>query len=133
MIWVPISHNSRGSTALTLPCVPTDMKTGVSTTPCGVVSRPRRALEEVSVLSNSNMAARVYYQPGGFNCKSSAPLQPPFAASTAKTDKLHEYKLTHSSPRGWSGGGLVPAWTYPGTIEPPIEAVFDHQILYNSA
>ena len=56
---------------MTLPCVPTDIKTGVSTTPCGVVNRPRRALEEVSVFSNSNMAARVYYRPDWFNCKNS--------------------------------------------------------------
>ena len=45
MIWVPISRSSRDPCAFTLPCVPTDMKTGVSTTPCGVVSRPSRALE----------------------------------------------------------------------------------------
>ena len=69
MIWVPISRSSRGSIAFTLPCVPTDMKTGVSTTPCGVVNRPRRALEVASVLSSSNMAARVDYLPGGFNWK----------------------------------------------------------------
>src|ERR1035438_5083082 len=61
MIWVPISRSSRGSIAFTLPCVPTDMKTGVSTTPCVVVNRPRRALELASVLSSSNIAARVEY------------------------------------------------------------------------
>src|SRR5882724_6986273 len=55
MICVPISRNSRGSSALTLPCVPTDMKTGVSTTPCGVVNRPRRALEVASDFNNSNI------------------------------------------------------------------------------
>src|SRR5215471_11235236 len=53
MIWVPISRNSRGSMALTLPWVPTDMKTGVSTTPWAVVNRPRRALVSRSFLSNS--------------------------------------------------------------------------------
>src|SRR5664279_3213439 len=67
MIWVPISQSSRGSTAVTLPCVPTDIKTGVSTTPCGVVNRPRRALELAWVLSSSNMAARVHYLPRWFN------------------------------------------------------------------
>src|SRR5664279_3234873 len=72
MIWVPISHSSRGSTALTLPWVPTDMKTGVSTTPWGVVNRPRRALDVASVFSSSNMAARVYYGPDWFNCKNRA-------------------------------------------------------------
>ena len=40
--------------ALTVPCVPTGMKTGVSTTPWGVVSRPRRAWEEGSVAKSSN-------------------------------------------------------------------------------
>src|ERR1017187_8920335 len=61
MIWEPISHSSRGSSAFTLPCVPTDMKTGVSTTPCGVVNRPRRARELASVFSNLNMARGVGY------------------------------------------------------------------------
>ena len=55
MIWEPISHSSRGSSAFTLPCVPTDIKTGVSTTPCGVVNRPRRARELASVFSNLNI------------------------------------------------------------------------------
>jgi hypothetical protein len=39
--------------AFTVPCVPTGMKTGVSTTPCGVVSRPRRARDEESVARSS--------------------------------------------------------------------------------
>ena len=46
----PNSCKSRGNTALTVPCVPTGMKQGVSTTPCGVVRRPRRALVLVSFL-----------------------------------------------------------------------------------
>src|ERR1043165_715287 len=59
MIRVPISINSRGSSALTLPWAPTGMNTGVSMTPCPVVSRPRRALQPGSVLSNSNMGRRL--------------------------------------------------------------------------
>src|ERR1051325_4086114 len=59
MIRVPISINSRGSSAFTLPWVPTGMNTGVSMTPRLVVSRPRRALEPGSVLSNSNMNGRL--------------------------------------------------------------------------
>src|SRR5688572_22215237 len=43
MIEAPISSRSRCSAAFTLPCVPTGMKAGVSTTPCGVVSVPSRA------------------------------------------------------------------------------------------
>src|SRR5436305_491189 len=67
MIWVPISRNSRGSSALTLPWVPTDMKTGVSTTPWLVVKRPSRAFEEGSVLSNSNIGRRVNQAARGRN------------------------------------------------------------------
>ena len=77
MICVPISRSSRGSIAFTLPCVPTDMKTGVSTTPCGVVNRPRRALELASVLSSSNMVRMVRYAAGWGNGK----LRPPGAGS----------------------------------------------------
>ena len=36
-IRAPSSARSRGSTALTVALVPTGMKQGVSTTPCGVV------------------------------------------------------------------------------------------------
>src|SRR5882724_6484690 len=59
MICVPISLSSRGSMAFTLACVPTDMNTGVSTTPCAVVNFPRRAFVDGSVLSSSNIARRV--------------------------------------------------------------------------
>ncbi len=55
MICVPISRNSRGSSALTLACVPTGMNTGVSITPRVVVSRPSRPFDAVSVSNNSNM------------------------------------------------------------------------------
>src|SRR5208283_3534403 len=58
MICVPISINSRGSSAFTLAWVPTGMYTGVSTTPCAVVNRPSRALVCASVLSSSNIARR---------------------------------------------------------------------------
>src|SRR5271165_5972937 len=58
MICVPISLSSRGSSALTLACVPTGMNTGVSTTPWGVVSLPRRALVCKSVLRSSNIAGK---------------------------------------------------------------------------
>ena len=39
--------------AFTVPWVPTGMKIGVSTIPCGVTNRPRRAREDESILSNS--------------------------------------------------------------------------------
>src|SRR5260221_7583851 len=55
MICVPISWSSRGSSALTLACVPTGMNTGVSMTPCAVVSFPRRALVGASVFSSLNI------------------------------------------------------------------------------
>ena len=43
MISAPRSSRSRWVTALTAPRVPTGMNAGVCTTPCGVVSSPRRA------------------------------------------------------------------------------------------
>ena len=43
IICAPVSRSRPGSTPLTVPCVPTGMKAGVSTTPCGVVKRARRA------------------------------------------------------------------------------------------
>src|SRR3954454_11355376 len=64
MICVPISRNSRGSIALTLPCVPTDINTGVSTTPWAVVSFPTRALDEESVFRSWNMG--LIAQTGGW-------------------------------------------------------------------
>src|SRR5688572_28742611 len=59
MIWVPDLVSSRGSKALTLPCVPTGMKTGVSISPRAVVTRPRRALLVVSVFNNSHNEGRL--------------------------------------------------------------------------
>src|SRR5438477_498283 len=47
MICAPASSRSRWRIALTLPCVPTGMKAGVCTTPCGVVSSPRRSAPSV--------------------------------------------------------------------------------------
>lgn len=54
MIWVPISRNSRGSSAFTLACVPTGMNTGVSMIPRAVVKRPSLAFEAGSVWTISN-------------------------------------------------------------------------------
>src|ERR1700734_433204 len=56
MICVPISSSSRGSSALTLACVPTGMNTGVSTMPWAVRNFPRRALVCASVLRSSNIS-----------------------------------------------------------------------------
>src|SRR6266481_1303363 len=50
MICASTFLSSSGLIALTLPCVPTGMKTGVSTQPCRVVNRPSRAREFGSVL-----------------------------------------------------------------------------------
>src|ERR1035437_5843917 len=47
---------------------------------------------------------------------------PPESISVANT----------TAPPKASGGGLVPPWTYPGTIEPPQRAIFDHCSLFNS-
>src|SRR5579864_18955 len=43
MISAPVAATSSGRIALTLAAVPTGMKAGVSTVPCAVTSRPRRA------------------------------------------------------------------------------------------
>ena len=55
MISAPRSSRSRCVTAFTAPCVPTAMNAGVFTTPCGVVSTPRRAAPCVCVTSNRNI------------------------------------------------------------------------------
>src|SRR5438105_5035842 len=57
MICAPASSRSRWRIALTLPCVPTGMKAGVCTTPCGVVSSPRRAAPSVARSSKLNPGA----------------------------------------------------------------------------
>ena len=41
MIWAPTAATWSGVRPLTVACVPTGMKTGVSTAPCGVSSRPQ--------------------------------------------------------------------------------------------
>src|SRR5688572_17780359 len=48
MMETPMSSRSRCSAAFTLPCVPTGMNAGVSTSPWGVVSVPRRAPPSVA-------------------------------------------------------------------------------------
>src|SRR6185295_11560191 len=56
MICAPRSSRSRCVIALTAPRVPTGMKAGVSTVPCGVRSRPSRASASVRVSSNEHSA-----------------------------------------------------------------------------
>ena len=51
----PAAARSRGVTALTAPAVPTGMNAGVSTGPCGVSSRPRRARPSLAVTSNMDV------------------------------------------------------------------------------
>src|SRR3954451_17464069 len=53
----PAASSSCGDTPLTAPRVPTGMNAGVSTTPWGVVSRPRRASPRVASTSNRNAMA----------------------------------------------------------------------------
>src|SRR6185436_7925400 len=52
MIEAPAAASSRGGIPLTAPSVPTGMKAGVSTTPWGVESRPRRAAPHLATTSN---------------------------------------------------------------------------------
>ena len=49
MMDAPSASSCACVTALTVPCVPTGMKTGVSIVPCGVASTPRRARPSVCV------------------------------------------------------------------------------------
>ena len=42
-ISVPVARTCSGVIPLIVACVPTGMNAGVSTVPCGVLSRPRRA------------------------------------------------------------------------------------------
>jgi len=39
--------------------------------------------------------------------------------------KLPKYNPPLPPPSGWSGGGLVSPWTYPGTIERSADPIFD--------
>ena len=47
-------------------------------------------------------------------------------------DKHCEYNPPLPPPPGWSGGTLVPPWTYPGTIDPLPDLIFDQARLSNS-
>ena len=46
--------------------------------------------------------------------------------------KNTEYNSPLPPPPGWSGGTLVPPWTYPGTIAPPQNPIFDQASLSES-
>jgi len=54
-ISAPVALRSPGDSARTVPCVPTGMKTGVSTVPWGRVRVPVRAGPEVAPIVNSNI------------------------------------------------------------------------------
>ena len=61
MIDAPVARISPGLSAFTVALVPTGMNCGVSTTPCGSLSRPARARVEPPVggaTSTSNRATR---------------------------------------------------------------------------
>ena len=47
-MFAPVARSSSISKPLTVPCVPTGMKAGISTGPCGVINVERRARECVS-------------------------------------------------------------------------------------
>ena len=46
--------------------------------------------------------------------------------------KHPKYNLPLPPPSGWSGGTLVPPWTYPGTIDPLPDLLFDQARLFKS-
>src|SRR5882757_17491 len=63
MISAPSSSRASWVKALTEACVPTGMKNGVSTAPCGVVRRPRRApLGSVFATSKEKLTLPVYQE-----------------------------------------------------------------------
>src|SRR5690348_2135673 len=55
MISAPTSSRSRCVSAFTAPRVPTGMKHGVCTSPCGVVNTPRRAAPSVAIREKENI------------------------------------------------------------------------------
>jgi uncharacterized spore protein YtfJ len=64
MMEAPSSSNASCVNALTVAAVPTGMNAGVSITPCGVLSLPRRADDDVSFfsISNEKLTERVYQE-----------------------------------------------------------------------
>jgi hypothetical protein len=46
--------------------------------------------------------------------------------------KLPKYSPRRPPPSAWTGGGLVPPWTYPGTIDPAPASLFDQARLSNA-
>ena len=46
--------------------------------------------------------------------------------------KLPKYNPPLPPPSAWTGGGLVPPWTYPGTIDPAPAPLFDQAHLSNA-
>src|SRR5271168_3524978 len=63
MISAPNSSSASLRRPLTLACVPTGIKNGVCTTPCGVFKTPRRApVGSVFVTSNEKLTHRVYQE-----------------------------------------------------------------------
>src|SRR5437764_7727002 len=53
-IWAPAARRSSGLRLFTAARVPTGMKAGVSTTPCAVTRRPRRAAPSLATTSNAS-------------------------------------------------------------------------------
>ncbi len=53
-ISAPVARTSCGVSPFTVACVPTGMKAGVCTLPCGVTSSPRRAAPSVLLMVKEN-------------------------------------------------------------------------------
>jgi len=60
IIVAPASRRSRGSSVFTVACVPTGMKAGVSTGPCGVTKTPARAAPAVESIRKAKGDAMNY-------------------------------------------------------------------------
>ena len=63
MMRAPRRPTSPDDSDLTLACVPTGMKTGVSIGPCAVCSTPARALPSRATTSNTGVAAPLTRRP----------------------------------------------------------------------
>src|SRR4051794_28904022 len=89
MIDAPAPSSSSGVTPLTAPSVPTGMNAGVSTTPCAVVRRPRRAAPSVARTSNRRSMGR----PSGLALRAPLPAEVDRAGRHPRRQLQHEAVL----------------------------------------
>src|SRR5215469_14195853 len=101
----PVAATPSGVIALTVPAVPTGMNTGVSTGPCAVTSRPRRAAPSRADTSNPMLTSYL-----GYNYRLFPIFHPAAAAvnqqlnSPLRVVTPHSHRSQLGQPAtGWSG------------------------------